>query len=209
RDANGTIDAHVQRSSSETRQKRLAEKRGFTTAVAPAQRVASMEYACAFVWKSGSVTMWTSSGRRSWCAALTRAPHSAFAWVQSTPFGREVVPDVYCTENGAIGSCGRAGRRSGSASIASNDSSAAGAYVAGAARVSVAVTASQRRRGQAAVTTGTSRGCVMPATTAASSANQASSSALERALVVTATAPSQAQPNQARIASGQLSRCTR
>src|SRR5690606_16121860 len=139
-------------SSSDTGQKRLAEKRGETTAVAPAHRVASIEYACALVWNSGSVTIWTSSARRSWWVALMRAPHSALAWVQSTPLGREVVPEVYCTENGAIGSYARAGRRCGSASMASKDSLAAGAPVSGSMPLSVVVSASQRRRGQAAPT---------------------------------------------------------
>src|SRR5690606_22823033 len=140
------------------------------TAVAPAHRVASIEYACALVWNSGRVTMWTSSARRPWWVALMRAPHSALAWVQSTPLGRDVVPEVYWTEKGAIGSCGRAGRRSGSASIASKASLAAGAPAAGAAPLSLVVTASQRSRGHAAPTVAARRGCVTPATTAASSA---------------------------------------
>ena len=47
---------------------------------------------------------------RSSCAALILAPHSALAWVHSTAFGRDVVPEVYCTLQGANGSVARRGR---------------------------------------------------------------------------------------------------
>ena len=148
----------------ETAQNRLAEKRGCTTAVAPAHIVASIEYACAFVWNSGRVTRCTSSARRSSCVALIRAPHNAFAWVQSTPFGREVVPEVYCTLKGASGSWARAGRRVGSPSMRSNDCACWGRFEPASSPLSVSVTASQRSPGQARATRSANRGCVMPAT---------------------------------------------
>src|ERR1700730_11408982 len=62
-----------------------------------------------------------SSGPKSSCAALISPPHNALAWVHSTAFGRAVVPEVYCTANGAVGSQGRAGRSDASPQIAPND----------------------------------------------------------------------------------------
>jgi hypothetical protein len=62
--------------------------------------------------------------------ALTCAPQSAFACVHSTPFGRDVVPDVYCTPIGRAGSGGRLGARSASPSSPAKPSSAAGAFLA-------------------------------------------------------------------------------
>jgi hypothetical protein len=69
------------------------------------------------------------------------------AWVHSTPFGRAVVPDVYCTLPGAIGSCGRRGRAASSPSSESNEEARSG-LDAGAAPASCAVTAIQFKRPQ-------------------------------------------------------------
>ena len=41
--------------------------------------------------------------------AQTFPPQSAFACVHTTPFGREVVPEVYWMPTGAMGSAGRSG----------------------------------------------------------------------------------------------------
>ncbi len=47
------------------------------------------------MWKRGSWIRWMSSRVNDSWAALTLAPHSALAWVSTTAFGRDVVPDVY------------------------------------------------------------------------------------------------------------------
>ena len=52
----------------------------------------------ALVWNDGIITRWMSFSLRFWWMAVVRAPHSALPCVHSTPLGREVVPDVYCTE---------------------------------------------------------------------------------------------------------------
>ena len=96
-----------------------------------------------------------------------RAPHSALAWVQSTPLGREVVPEVYCTLHAARGS--GAWRGSGSASSASKwwlRSVGCG----GGTPLSSAVTASHFSRVQCVATNSAKRGWVMPATASLCSA---------------------------------------
>jgi hypothetical protein len=65
------------------------------------------------------------------------------AWVHSTAFGRDVVPEVYCTLQGANGSVARRGRLALSANSASK-ASLRGALCAGATPASCEVTASQR-----------------------------------------------------------------
>ena len=42
-------------------------------------------------------------------SGATRPAHSALAWVCTTAFGREVVPDVKTIPAGSIGSAGRSG----------------------------------------------------------------------------------------------------
>ena len=64
----------------------------------------------------------------------------------------------------------------------------------------------QARLRQCRATRSAKRGCVMPATASQCSAQYASSSPAARALVATATVPSQAQACQASTASAQLSR---
>src|SRR5690606_19523694 len=76
-------------------QNRLEEKRGCSTSVAPAQKAARAEYDSALVWNSGRTQWWTSEGRSASWVAQVRPAHRALAWVQSTAFGRLVVPEVY------------------------------------------------------------------------------------------------------------------
>src|ERR1700730_6337575 len=110
----------------------------------------------------------TSVGPRSSCAALIAAPHKAFAWVQSTAFGRAVVPEVYCTANGALGSCGRAGTSAGSPLISLNGSTRGDGWkAAGGAPASVAVTEIQRSSAVDCSTILTWRGWVTAPTTLA------------------------------------------
>jgi hypothetical protein len=75
----------------------------------------------------------------------------ALAWVHSTAFGRDVVPEVYCTLQGAQGSVARRGRSALSANSASKRSPR-GAAAAGAVAApgSCEITASQRRPRQRA-----------------------------------------------------------
>src|ERR1700761_7192214 len=144
---------------------------------------------------------------RSWCAALTFAPHSALACVHSTAFGRDVVPEVYCTLQGASGSMARRGRSALSANSASKLSLREGAFAGTPA--SCEVTAIQRRFLQLAATSSARDGWVMAATAPQWPAKYSISAAAERVLVVTAIAPSSTQANQASIASIQLSRWIR
>ncbi len=135
------------------------------------------------------------------------APQSALAWVQSTPLGREVVPEVYCTPTGAMGSAGRSGMVAGSPSMAAKAEAASGAWpAAGGAPLSWAVTASHSRSGAKRLTNSARLGWVIAALAPEWAAKYPSSSPDERALVVTATAPISAQAYQARMISGLFSR---
>src|SRR5581483_3325326 len=98
---------------------------------------------------SGRYVWCTSLWCKSWCAALILAPHSALAWVHSTAFGRDVVPEVYCTLHGASGSAGRRGR---SAESANKDSKLSSSEVVAGTPASCAITAIQRRPLQLAAT---------------------------------------------------------
>src|SRR5208283_6113033 len=122
-----------------------------------------------------------------------------------TALGRDVVPDVYCTPKGAAGSAARGASSAGSPSNAAKRSLAAGDPL-GASPQSVSVTATNPRPGAASDSSARSFGCVIAPTAPEWAAKYASSSALERAFVVTATAPRMPQPNQASSPSGQFSR---
>jgi hypothetical protein len=75
------------------------------------------------------------------------------AWVHSTAFGRDVVPEVYCTLQAASGSVARRGRSALSANSASKLSPRRGLKpCAGAAPESCEITASQRKFRQCAAT---------------------------------------------------------
>src|SRR5690348_8372141 len=100
-------DVQVHPYRTDTSQNRLVDHFGSSTARPPHHIVGSSEYAIAFAWNSGIVMRWQSSARRCSCAPLTRAAHSAFACVQTTPLGRDVVPEVYWTLIGAPGSGAR------------------------------------------------------------------------------------------------------
>ena len=78
-----------------TSQNRDAENRGCNTIVPPVQNVESIEYDIAFVWNSGSCSSVVDWRPRPRCDALTFPAHTQFACVQTTAFGREVVPEVY------------------------------------------------------------------------------------------------------------------
>src|SRR6201996_3143601 len=97
---------------------------------------------------------------RSWCAALILAPHSALAWVHSTAFGRDVVPEVYCTLQGASGSAGRRGQ---SADSANSDSKLSPRATFAGTPASCEVTAIQRSPLQLAATSSAYAGCVIAA----------------------------------------------
>src|SRR5581483_1098905 len=99
---------------------------------------------------SGRYVWCTSLWCKSWCAALILAPHSALAWVHSTAFGRDVVPDVYCTLQGASGSLARRGRLLESANSDSKRSPRATADAG--APASCEITAIQRSSLQLAAT---------------------------------------------------------
>src|SRR5271157_4040043 len=132
-------------------------------------------------------------------------PPQRIGVVQSTALGRDVVPDVYCTPKGAAGSAARGGSRAGSASNAAKRSPAAGG-AAGASPQSVSVTAAKLRPGAASDSSARNFGCVIAPMAREWLAKYASSSALDRAFVVTAMAPRMPQPNHANSASGQFSR---
>ncbi|MNO73381.1 hypothetical protein D3C76_643450 [compost metagenome] len=78
--------------------------------------------------------------------ALTRAAHSALPWVSTTPFGREVVPEVYCTYIGRSGSAVTRRRSAAgwASSSAAKDSQPAGSSAG--APASCSVQAIQRKR---------------------------------------------------------------
>ncbi len=101
---NDTTDTHVHPCRSETSQKRDAENFGVSTAVAPTHSSPRKEYPRALVWNSGRVISPTSVPRRPACAELTWAAHRQLACVQTTAFGRAVVPEVYWMLAGASGS---------------------------------------------------------------------------------------------------------
>ena len=73
--------------------------------------------------------------------ALVRAPQSALACVQTTPLGRAVVPEVYCTESWRMGTGARSSRlgKPGLSSV-SNAVAAALRATSGSAPTSSAVT---------------------------------------------------------------------
>ena len=150
----------------------------------------------------------TSLASRRCCAALRRAPHNTLAWVQTTPFGREVVPVVNMMDAGANGSGAR--RSAGSPNRASKRSLLAGWFpIEGAVPASSAVTASHRRPRQCSATSDANFGCVMAATALVERAYHSSSAPAACALVPTQTAPIHAQAKRASSISGQFSRCTR
>ena len=143
--------------------------------------------------------------------ADVRAPHSALPCVHSTPLGRDVVPEVYCTEPCRHGSGSSLGRSAGSPSRLEKAFSFPGRRLVGASPPSARcpVTASHLMRLACAATVSASSGCVIAATALQLSAKYSNSAPAERVLVVTATAPSLAQANQRNSISGELSRCSR
>lgn len=79
----------------EAAQNRVAENFGCSTSVPPDHSEDRNEYDSALVWNSGRWTRLTSAGVSRWRAAPTCPAHRQFACVQTTPLGREVVPEVY------------------------------------------------------------------------------------------------------------------
>src|SRR5436305_589251 len=88
----------------------------------------------------------------------------AFACVQTTPLGRDVVPEVYCPLIGAPGSGARAGTVSGSPASANQDSSRPGCYPADGPAGSAPRLYSRLSREAAAATALANRGCVIAPT---------------------------------------------
>ena len=134
----------------------------------------------------------------------TRAAHSALAWVCTTAFGCDVVPDVNRIPTGAIGSGVRTGASSGDPTSESNGANRSSPEP-GASPVSSPATAIQDRSGPAAATRGANDAWVTAATQPVFAMKNSSSAWTDRVLVVTPTAPTTAHAYQASTISGQLS----
>jgi hypothetical protein len=139
----------------------------------------------------------------------TREAQITFACVCTTAFGRDVVPEVNMMPTGSIGSAGRSG--SAAASPTSSANAIRSAPPSNRARgeagspLSSSVTAIHFRCFACSATSSACCGWVMAATQRACAAKYSTSGPALFVLVVTATAPSSAQPYQASTISGQLS----
>src|SRR5690606_10909747 len=130
----------------------------------------------------------------------TRDDQITLAWVCTTAFGRDVVPEVNMIPTGSIGSAGRAGSAAPSpVSSAKGKRSAPtpdGSAGSGASPLSSAVTAIHFTPDALAATSSTYWGWVIAATQRVWAAKYSTSGPALLVLVVTATAPSRAQANQ-------------
>ncbi len=149
-----------------------------------------------------------SSGLSVVWRAFICAPHRPFACVQSTPFGRDVVPDVYWILLTASGSASSSGAPFSSPRRSSNAIASALRGVSGVAPTSVSVTAIHLRFGPAFLTIDSNLGWVTATLAAQSSRKYCISSSLERVLVVTTMAPSREQACHVSKNSGQFSMCS-
>ena len=98
-----------------TDQNLLAENLGCSTTVPPApSTVLHIAQLWEFTWKYGRKIRYTPPGCILMLVGPTLAAQRALAWVCTTAFGREVVPDVNMMPTGAIGSAGRSGQSASS-----------------------------------------------------------------------------------------------
>ena len=203
---NGISEIWVTRLAVTTSQNRDDENLGCNTIVPPTPRVVQKDQLWAFTWKNGRYTRYVSSGPIEMFAGPLRAAQSALAWVCTTAFGRDVVPEVNMMPAGASGSGARSGSSSASAYSEAKSSCPCTSSSGGAASPPLSsVTITQPRSGTAEDTTTAYWGWVMaPTQPVFSTKNRISSSTL-RVFVVTPTAPRVAHAYHARTISGQLS----
>ena len=147
-----------------TSQKRLAENFGWSTIVPPTPSVLHIDQLCALTWKNGRKIRYTPSGCMPMLFGPTRAAQSALAWVWTTAFGREVVPEVNMTPTGSMGSEGRTGASTRSPNSESNRSKSSVTACAADSPESSGVTAIQCRSGPLSRTIAAYFGCVIAAT---------------------------------------------
>ena len=143
-------------------------------------------------------------------SAPCRLAQIALAWVWTTAFGRDVVPDVYMMPTGAIGSASRSGQSAASPSRLENAGCPwAASSAEGTSPELSSVTTIQPSSFACFATSPAYCGWVTAPTQRAWEAKYSTSGPALRVFVVTPTAPIFAHAYQARTISGQLSQWIR
>ncbi len=124
-----TPKSRVTRSDSITSTACTGSNLASSSAVPPLSTVGNSTWLSAAVWNSGAVTRATSALVRSTSTIRLCTFHTTLPWVSTTPFGRPVVPEVYCTmktSSSPTGSSTSEGSAGTSASRSSRPAPAAG-----------------------------------------------------------------------------------